>query len=48
MVRGISTLDAAGLVVKDATIGAEGAATVKANVSNSVKVDGSGPGDDHA
>ena len=43
VVRGISALDAAGLVVKDATIGAEGAATVKANVTNAVKIDGSGP-----
>ena len=31
------------LAVKDATIGAEGAATVKANVTNAVKIDGSGP-----
>ena len=45
MVRGISTLDAAGLATKDATIGAEGAATVDANVSNAVKVDADGPGD---
>jgi hypothetical protein len=43
VVRGISALDTAGLVVKDATIGAEGAATVKANVTNAVKIDGSGP-----
>ena len=43
IVRGISTLDAAGLDVKDATIGADGAATISANVSNAVKVDGSGP-----
>lgn len=42
IVRGISTLDATGLAVKDATIGAEGPATVKANVSNSAIVDGSG------
>lgn len=42
IVRGISTLDAAGLVTKDATIGAEGPATVKANVTNAAKVDGSG------
>ena len=42
-VRGISSLDASGLVIKDATISAEGAATVKANVTNSVKVDGTGP-----
>ena len=43
VVRGISALDAAGLVVKDATIGVEGAATVKANVTNAAKIDGSGP-----
>ena len=43
IVRGISSLDAAGLATKDATIGAEGAATVKADVSNAVAVDGSGP-----
>src|SRR3954447_9457078 len=43
VVRGISALDASALVVKDATIGAEGAATVKANVTNAVKIDGSGP-----
>ncbi len=43
VVRGISTLDAANLAIKDATIGAEGAATVKANISNAVTVDGSGP-----
>ena len=29
--------------VKDATISAEGAATVKANITNAVKVDGTGP-----
>jgi hypothetical protein len=43
IVRGISTLLATDLAVKDATIGAEGAATVAANVSNSVKIDGAGP-----
>lgn len=42
-VRGISSLDASGLVIKDATISAEGAATVKANITNAVKVDGTGP-----
>jgi hypothetical protein len=42
-VRGISSLDAAGLATKDASIGAEGAATVKANISNAVSVDGAGP-----
>ena len=43
VVRGISSLDAAGLSSKDATIGAEGSATVAAAVSNSATVDGSGP-----
>jgi hypothetical protein len=43
IVRGISSLDAAGLATRDATVGAEGAATVKANVANSVTVDGMGP-----
>ncbi|HEY8591947.1 MAG TPA: DUF2807 domain-containing protein [Sphingomicrobium sp.] len=43
VVRGISSLDAAALIVKDATLGAEGAATIAANVSGSVKLDASGP-----
>jgi Putative auto-transporter adhesin, head GIN domain len=43
VVRGISSLDASGLAAKDATIGAEGAATIKANVSDTVTVDGKGP-----
>jgi hypothetical protein len=43
-VRGMSTLDANRLATKDATIGAEGAATVKANVTNSAKIDGSATG----
>lgn len=42
VVRGVSSLDAANLTAKDATIGAEGTASVAARVSNSVKVDGSG------
>ena len=42
LVRGISTLSAADLQANDATVGAEGAATVDANVTNSVKVDGTG------
>lgn len=42
VVRGISTLDASALVTKDAVIGAEGPATVKANVINAAKLDGSG------
>jgi len=41
-VRGISTLDAAGLTTKDATIGAEGAATVRARVTDEASVDGAG------
>jgi hypothetical protein len=43
VVRGVSSLDTANLAVKDATIGAEGTATVAASVSNSVSVDGNGP-----
>jgi hypothetical protein len=43
IVRGISSLDAANLATKDATVGAEGAATIKANVANAVTVDGMGP-----
>lgn len=42
-VRGVSTLDASTLAARDAKIGAVGTATVKANVSNTVSVDGSGP-----
>jgi hypothetical protein len=42
LVRGISSLDASGLAVKDATIGAEGPATVRAHVTNAAKIDGSG------
>ena len=42
-IRGISSLDAAGLSTKDATLGADGAATIAANVSNSVTVDATGP-----
>ena len=41
--RGISSLDASALVTKDATIGADGATTVKANITNAVKITGSGP-----
>ena len=36
VIRGISTLDAAALSTKDAALGADGAATIAANVSNSV------------
>jgi hypothetical protein len=43
VVRGISALDAAGLEVRDATLGAEGAATIKAKVTNAAKIDASGP-----
>jgi hypothetical protein len=43
VIRGISSLEASGLSTKDATIGAEGAATIKANVTNAVTVDGNGP-----
>jgi hypothetical protein len=43
VIRGISSLDAATLVTKNASIGAEGAATVKANILNEAKLNGSGP-----
>ncbi len=43
LVRGISTLDASRLQSSDATIGADGAATADANVTNAVSVDASGP-----
>jgi hypothetical protein len=43
IVRGISSLDAARLSAKDATIGAVGTATIDASVSNAVTVDASGP-----
>src|SRR5262249_55936886 len=42
VVRGLSPLDAAELTAKDATIGAEGAATVKAQVTNEASIDGAG------
>ena len=42
MVRGVSSLDASNLVTKDATIGAEGPATVKAQVTNAANVTGAG------
>lgn len=42
VVRGIGTLNAANLAVKDATLGAEGTSTIAANVSDSATVDGSG------
>jgi putative autotransporter adhesin-like protein len=43
VIRGISSLDASNLAAKDASIGAEGSATIAARVSNSVTVDGNGP-----
>jgi hypothetical protein len=43
VLRGISSLDASGLVTKDASMAIDGAATIKANISNSAKIDGSGP-----
>lgn len=39
IVRGTSSLDASALAVKDVTVGAEGPAQVRLNVSNSAKVD---------
>jgi hypothetical protein len=42
VVRGISSLDAGRLVAKDATIGAQGPATIAANVTNEASIDGSG------
>jgi len=42
IVRGTSSLDAEGLLVKDATIGAEGPSIVRATVSNAAKVDARG------
>jgi len=42
IVRGTSSLDAEGLSVKDAVIGAEGPVTVRATVSNAAKVDAMG------
>jgi len=42
LVRGISTLDASKLQSSDASVGAEGAATIDATVTNSAKVDATG------
>ena len=42
IIRGSSSLDASGLAVKDATIGAEGPSQVRATASNSAKVDARG------
>ena len=41
--RGISSIDASALSVKDATLGVDGSGTLAATVSNSAKVDASGP-----
>ena len=41
--RGVSSFDGSALVAKDATIGAEGASTIKALVTNSARVEGAGP-----
>ncbi|HEX3422309.1 MAG TPA: DUF2807 domain-containing protein [Sphingomicrobium sp.] len=43
VIRGISSLDAAALAAKDATLGADGAATISASISDSVTIDASGP-----
>jgi len=43
VIRGISTLDASSLASKDASLGAQGAAMISANVSDSVTVDANGP-----
>lgn len=43
IVRGISTLDAGSLVAKDATIGAQGPATIRATVTGAAKIDAQGP-----
>jgi hypothetical protein len=43
IVRGVSSLNAAALATKDATVGADGAATVSVDVANAITVDGSGP-----
>jgi hypothetical protein len=43
VVRGISALDASALQTKDATLGADGAATIAADVTNSLTLDANGP-----
>ena len=43
VIRGISTLDASSLLVRDATLGADGAATISASIRNSVTIDATGP-----
>ena len=42
VLRGLSTLDASALDSSDAVLGAEGPATIRAKVTNAVKVDGRG------
>ena len=42
IVRGISTLDASGLMSKDVTIVAQGPATIRANVTGTAKIDAQG------
>ena len=42
VIRGVSSLAAQNLSTKDATIGAEGTATVDAKVTNSAKIEGAG------
>jgi len=42
-IRGIASLDASGLKVKDATLTTDGASSVKADISNSVKINAFGP-----
>jgi len=43
LARGLAELDAGGLTATDATIGAEGATTIDANVTDAATVDASGP-----
>lgn len=43
VIRGISTLDASSLLVRDASLGADGAATISASIRNSVTIDATGP-----
>ncbi len=42
ILRGLSTLDASGLEVADAVLGAEGPSTVRAKVTRAAKIDGRG------
>jgi hypothetical protein len=43
LARGLAEVDAGGLAATDATIGAEGATTIDANVTDAATVDASGP-----